>query len=345
MHEHLSPFGGAGGGCIINMNGRVYDPLTASFFSPDPFVQAPGNWLNYNRYAYCYGNPFKYTDPDGEWILSIICAVVPGAQAFLPYAAYVDAALWGGTMNVISNWDDISKNGSINSEKFWSYAGLGVVNGVGVATGNVWVMGATGLIESGGNRFIKDNYKFSDQVIWDGLYGASSAMLMHKLTAPIEATGFETPGWDLDGKIQQLLQKGLSERTSKYIAKGLITFGYTYLSETVYNKYVARDDDFLTNPLQTALTTSLFSLGSEVLQDISSDIILNRMNEQKFLQQIDQNINSSYKYQNSGLYREFGLELSGFRYQASTYMPQQFNFQLFNPYKTRNIKLFYKRNK
>ncbi|OJX83229.1 MAG: hypothetical protein BGP01_06960 [Paludibacter sp. 47-17] len=60
MHEHLDAFG------IINMNGRVYDPLTAQFFSPDPFVQAPGNWLNYNRYSYCINNPLKYTDPSGE---------------------------------------------------------------------------------------------------------------------------------------------------------------------------------------------------------------------------------------------------------------------------------------
>ena len=58
-HEHLDAFG------IINMNGRVYDPLTTLFFSPDPFVQAPGNWLNFNRYGYCMNNPTKYTDPSG----------------------------------------------------------------------------------------------------------------------------------------------------------------------------------------------------------------------------------------------------------------------------------------
>ena len=77
MHEHLDAFG------IINMNGRVYDPLTAQFFSPDPYVQAPGNWLNYNRYAYAYGNPFKYTDPSGElqlgpFYLSLYMGYSPG---------------------------------------------------------------------------------------------------------------------------------------------------------------------------------------------------------------------------------------------------------------------------
>jgi len=60
MHEHLPEFK------LINMNGRVYDPLTSMFLSPDPYVQAPGDWLNYNRYAYAMNNPFMYTDPNGE---------------------------------------------------------------------------------------------------------------------------------------------------------------------------------------------------------------------------------------------------------------------------------------
>lgn len=47
------------------MNGRIYDPLTATFFSVDPYVQSPDDWLNYNRYAYCMFNPFLYVDPSG----------------------------------------------------------------------------------------------------------------------------------------------------------------------------------------------------------------------------------------------------------------------------------------
>ena len=59
LHEHLDEFG------LINMNGRMYDPKLACFLSPDPVLQSPDNWLNYNRYSYCFGNPLKYSDPSG----------------------------------------------------------------------------------------------------------------------------------------------------------------------------------------------------------------------------------------------------------------------------------------
>lgn len=36
-HEHLDAFG------LINMNGRIYDPVLGRMLSPDNFVQAPGN--------------------------------------------------------------------------------------------------------------------------------------------------------------------------------------------------------------------------------------------------------------------------------------------------------------
>lgn len=58
-HEHIDET------CLINMNGRVYDPMVGLFLSPDPILQEPLNPLNYNRYTYVLNNPLKYTDPSG----------------------------------------------------------------------------------------------------------------------------------------------------------------------------------------------------------------------------------------------------------------------------------------
>jgi RHS repeat-associated protein len=54
-HEHLAEFS------LINMNGRVYDPILGRFLSPDPYVQSPAYPNNYNRYAYALNNPLIYT--------------------------------------------------------------------------------------------------------------------------------------------------------------------------------------------------------------------------------------------------------------------------------------------
>lgn len=60
-HEHIDEFN------LINMNGRVYDPVLGRFIQPDNFVQEPDNLQNFNRYAYCLNNPLTYTDPSGQF--------------------------------------------------------------------------------------------------------------------------------------------------------------------------------------------------------------------------------------------------------------------------------------
>lgn len=47
------------------MNGRIYDPKLGRFLQTDPFVQAPKNSQNLNRYSYVLNNPLSYTDPTG----------------------------------------------------------------------------------------------------------------------------------------------------------------------------------------------------------------------------------------------------------------------------------------
>jgi len=62
-HEHLDVFG------LINMNGRMYDPMLGRFLSPDNYVQSPDYTQNFNRYSYVLNNPLKYTDPSGEFFI------------------------------------------------------------------------------------------------------------------------------------------------------------------------------------------------------------------------------------------------------------------------------------
>ena len=74
-HEHLDLFD------MVNMDGRMYDPVAGRFLSPDPLVQAPDFTQSLNRYAYCLNNPLSLVDPTGySWFSrswkSIAAAVV-----------------------------------------------------------------------------------------------------------------------------------------------------------------------------------------------------------------------------------------------------------------------------
>ena len=82
-HEHLCDFG------LINMNGRMYDPVMSSFLSADRFVQSPTTAQGFNRYAYCMNNPLKYIDPSGWRCIGGMVGYTPNtASNFDPYMLY-----------------------------------------------------------------------------------------------------------------------------------------------------------------------------------------------------------------------------------------------------------------
>ena len=88
-HEHVDAVS------VIHMNGRIYDPKLGRFLQADPFVQAPKNTQNLNRYSYALNNPLSLTDPSGyffkrflkRWgplIAAIALSVLlPGPQGLL----------------------------------------------------------------------------------------------------------------------------------------------------------------------------------------------------------------------------------------------------------------------
>lgn len=126
-HEHLQTVG------LIHMNGRLYDPKLHRFLQPDNNVQDPYNTQNFNRYGYVMNNPTKFTDPSGEfWHLLIAAAV-------------------GGTINLISNWNNIHNIGE-GLAAFGAGAGAGVLalyGPVGWAAGGALVGGTNAWLANG----------------------------------------------------------------------------------------------------------------------------------------------------------------------------------------------------
>ena len=76
---------------LINMGGRMYDPVVARFLSCDNFVQEPTNSQNFNRYSYCLNNPLKYTDPSGEFFHLIIGAAIGGMMNWMMHGCQWNA--------------------------------------------------------------------------------------------------------------------------------------------------------------------------------------------------------------------------------------------------------------
>ena len=50
---------------LINMGGRIYDPATTRFLTPDPVVKSLLFSQSLNRHAYVYNNPINLVDPTG----------------------------------------------------------------------------------------------------------------------------------------------------------------------------------------------------------------------------------------------------------------------------------------
>jgi RHS repeat-associated protein len=100
-HEHIEEVN------LINMNGRMYDPVLGRFLSPDPYIQAPDMPVNFNRYAYCLNNPLIYTDPSGEIIFTIIGAllapVTGGASLGIGIAMDIGGAVNLGSQALMGN--------------------------------------------------------------------------------------------------------------------------------------------------------------------------------------------------------------------------------------------------
>jgi len=169
-HEHLLDVH------VVNMNGRLYDPLVGRMFSPDPIVADNTNSQAYNKYSYVNNNPLKYSDPSGN--IPILIPVIIGVA-----------------MSVAMNAKHIHNVGD-----GLVYAGIGAASGlVGGIAGNIAtsfaggfagaVVGgfyggyATGALEAAA----EGNSNFTSAGFHTGIVSAISAAAFYGLSAGIKS--------------------------------------------------------------------------------------------------------------------------------------------------------------
>ena len=149
---------------LINMGGRMYDPVVARFLSCDNFVQEPTNSQNFNRYSYCFNNPLKYKDPDGQFAWILVGAAI-GAACNITYQAIE------GNLN---SFGDVLVAGAIG-------AGAGAITAAtyGTASGAIagtFVGAATGVFSTAAQGVANNMYfgtplpTFS-QFVWSAAIG------------------------------------------------------------------------------------------------------------------------------------------------------------------------------
>ena len=56
---------------VTIMNSRYYNPEWGRFISSDSYLNANGDLIGFNLYAYCSNEPVIRYDPKGEWTFSI----------------------------------------------------------------------------------------------------------------------------------------------------------------------------------------------------------------------------------------------------------------------------------
>lgn len=214
-HEHLQQF------ALINMNGRMYDPIEGRMLSPDNYVADAFNTQGYNRYSYGMNNPLSYVDPDGNfaWFVPIIIgatigAMAGGIQADMQGRSFLSGAWKGAIVGGAGGALSLVGGGSFLANVAWG-AGEGIVtNGLsnilngqnifdGMGAAALWGGGFAALssgIESIKNY--KDGYGFGtnkgrlNEMIKD--YKASLGTQAENINANT-AIGFVKERYGLDG--------------------------------------------------------------------------------------------------------------------------------------------------
>lgn len=154
-HEHLQ------GVTLIQMNGRLYDPMLRRFLAPDNFIQDLSNTQNFNRYGYVLNNPLTYVDESGE-----IFGLVFGLRNLIRQAKNGEIKnLWDGVKAFGSGYIAGTVAGPNVMMMEGGFAGVGAI--VGLTTGD-WKRFTNAIRIGEGSYYLDSNRSFFKQT-WQGI--------------------------------------------------------------------------------------------------------------------------------------------------------------------------------
>jgi RHS repeat-associated protein len=228
-HEHLDKFG------LINMNGRIYDPVLGRFLSVDPVIQSPYFSQSFNGYSYCFNNPLKYIDPSGYSASDQI-------DDPDPWAAFIRARMRGDNRGYGEFCDDYY-------QKYYDYL---VNDGGGLFGGS---RGSTIMSFT----YYTDSYSYGELIIFKGYQPIREVIVTserHSYTMSIS--------WGLNKNFYNRGTNQTSKPTSDFDAS--ISYQFTY---SVYSTPGITMEAFLKKP------HTLVNSPVEYIKDAKTNIKVN----------------------------------------------------------------------
>ena len=172
------------------MQARYYDPVIGRFYSNDPVGYTAKNpVMSFNRYLYVNNNPYKYTDPNGEFIVQIIATVgggiIGGAVEYLTnenasFSSVARASAVGAAVGLVSSLGGgvvssaLLGGGANASGEMANQIATGDIDG-----GKVLAAAATGLV---GGALAKQTANVVKGALTKGLPNNSASSATHNMT-------------------------------------------------------------------------------------------------------------------------------------------------------------------
>lgn len=258
---------------FVNMNGRLYSPITGQMYSPDPIIANPNKLDGYHKYAYALNNPLKYVDPDGKEPIAAGVIIV--------------AAVVGAGTNVAFNYKRIDNFGDFAGYALvgalagaaGGYAGAGVAAAVGVggfgggfASG--MAAGAAGGFVSGAGNAYMGGASFTDGLkagLVSGVYGAASGAIVGGIAGSMRSVSNGTEQYNSTIELDELMADdpnfGYGMSTGDDGVQYLET---TYSSNEVATRWGLSKGNGLNSSFRVRSSVRIYKHGDSYFADVSA---------------------------------------------------------------------------